>query len=286
MDYVGWAVLLMCLLAGGTLFFSVNAVALRKFSLVKLQDALRVAKKNSASKDLAEKLGEDSEKLILTCSLFQLISNMCILLLLVSIFPDALKAESRHAFTADSVLAFVAVALVLLVFNLALPHAWAKYAGQPPIFFPEIDLTYYQAGAHVVYTSSTTLVDPTFASLFELVYVNGDLSIQGTVSGTGTIVVDGTVTVEGDLVCSDSDVIALIAVDDILIEEPAATINAIVYGGTHGKIRLRRSSTELKLLNGVLAGDAVDSQRPLHVTHATYLDDETKEALHLPGHIS
>ena len=130
MDYVGWAVLLMCLLAGGTLFFSVNAVALRKFSLVKLQDALRVAKKNSASKDLAEKLGEDSEKLILTCSLFQLISNMCILLLLVSIFPDALKAESRHAFTADSVLAFVAVALVLLVFNLALPHAWAKYAGE------------------------------------------------------------------------------------------------------------------------------------------------------------
>jgi CBS domain containing-hemolysin-like protein len=120
----------MCLLAGGTLFFSVNAVALRKFSLVKLQDALRVAKKNSASKDLAEKLGEDSEKLILTCSLFQLISNMCVLLLLVSIFPDALKAESRHAFTADCVLAFVAVALVLLVFNLALPHAWAKYAGE------------------------------------------------------------------------------------------------------------------------------------------------------------
>jgi hypothetical protein len=165
-------------------------------------------------------------------------------------------------------------------------YAWAKYAGQPPIFFPEIDLVYYQAGAHVVYTSSTTLVDPTFASPFELVYVNGDLSIQGTVSGTGTIVVDGTVTVEGDLVCSGSDVIALIAVDDILIEEPAETINAIVYGGTHGKIKLRDSSTELKLLGGVLAGDGVDSKRPLHVTHATYLDDDAKEALHLPGHTS
>ncbi len=130
MDYVGWAVLLMCLLAGGTLFFSVNAVALRKFSLVKLQDALRVAKKNSASKDLAEKLGEDSEKLILTCSLFQLISNMCFLLLLVSILPDPIQAESRREFTVDFVLAGLAAAVVLLVFNLALPHAWAKYAGE------------------------------------------------------------------------------------------------------------------------------------------------------------
>ena len=43
MGYVAWAVLLMCLLAGGTLFFSVNAVALRTFSLVKLQEAFKAA---------------------------------------------------------------------------------------------------------------------------------------------------------------------------------------------------------------------------------------------------
>ncbi|MHC4118571.1 MAG: hemolysin family protein [Planctomycetota bacterium] len=120
----------MCLLAGGTLFFSVNAVALRRFSLVKLQDALKAAKKNSASKDLAERLAEDSEKFILTCSFFQHTCNMCILLLLVSMFADPLQVESRREFMIDCLLVFAVVAVLFLVLNLAIPHAWAKYAGE------------------------------------------------------------------------------------------------------------------------------------------------------------
>jgi len=128
--YVGWAVLLMCLLAGGTLFFSVNAVALRTFSLVKLQEAFRTAKKNADSKDLAERLGENAEKLILTCSLFRLISNMCILLLLVSVFVDPGQAKSRFEFAADSALAFGVATVIFSIFSLAIPHAWAKYAGE------------------------------------------------------------------------------------------------------------------------------------------------------------
>ena len=130
MGYVGWAVLLMCLLAGGTLFFSVNAVALRTFSHAKLQEALKAAGKNSDSKDLAERLGENAEKLILTCSLFRLISNMCILLLLVSVFVDPGQAKSRFGFAADSALAFGVATAVFSIFSLAIPHAWAKYAGE------------------------------------------------------------------------------------------------------------------------------------------------------------
>ena len=130
MGYVGWAVLLMCLLASGTLFFSVNAVALRTFSLVKLQEAFKAAKKNADSKDLAERLGENTERLILTCSLFRLISNMCILLLLVSVFVDPGQAKSRFEFAADSTLAFGVATVIFSIFSLAIPHAWAKYAGE------------------------------------------------------------------------------------------------------------------------------------------------------------
>ena len=130
MGYVGWAVLLMCLLAGGTLFFSVNAVALRTFSLVKLQEALKAANKNADSKDLAERLGENADKLILTCSLFRLVSNMCILLLLVSVFVDPGQAKSRFEFAADSTLAFGVATVIFSIFSLAVPHAWAKYAGE------------------------------------------------------------------------------------------------------------------------------------------------------------
>ena len=86
MNYAGWAVLLVCLLAGGSLFFSVKAVALRIFSHVKLQEAFKAAIKKEDSKDLTERLSEKEEELILTCSLYRLIFNMCILLVLVSIF--------------------------------------------------------------------------------------------------------------------------------------------------------------------------------------------------------
>ena len=130
MGYVGWAVLLMCLLAGGTLFFSVNAVALRTFSHAKLQEAFKEAGKNSSSKDLAERLGENAERLILTCALLRLISNMVILLLLVSVFVDPGQAKSRFEFAADSALAFAIATAIFSVFSLAIPHAWAKYAGE------------------------------------------------------------------------------------------------------------------------------------------------------------
>ena len=130
MGYVGWAVLLMCLLAGGTLFFSVNAVALRTFSVVKLQEAFKAARKNADSKDLAERLGENTEELILTCSLFRLISNMCILLLLVSVFVDPGQAKSRFEFATGSALAFLVATVFFSIFSLAIPHAWAKYASE------------------------------------------------------------------------------------------------------------------------------------------------------------
>ncbi len=130
MGYVGWAVLLMCLLAGGTLFFSVNAVALRTFSLVKLQEAFKAARKNADSKYLAERLAENTEKLILTCSLFRLISNMCILLLLVSVFVKPSEITSPDIFSTGYLLTFLVATLTFAMFSLAIPHAWAKYAGE------------------------------------------------------------------------------------------------------------------------------------------------------------
>ena len=130
MDYTGWAVLLICLLAGGSLFFSVNAVALRIFSHVKLQEAFKAAIKKEDSKDLTERLSEKEEDLILTCSLYRLIFNMCILLVLVSIFTHRGEPPGRESFVAGYVLAAIVAFMIFSVFSLAIPHAWAKYAGE------------------------------------------------------------------------------------------------------------------------------------------------------------
>ncbi len=130
MNYAGWAVLLICLLAGGSLFFSVNAVALRIFSHVKLQEAFKAAIKKEDSKDLTERLAEKEEDLILTCSLYRLIFNMCILLALVYVFTSRGDPASRGSYAVDYLLAALVAFGIFSIFSLAIPHAWAKYAGE------------------------------------------------------------------------------------------------------------------------------------------------------------
>jgi CBS domain containing-hemolysin-like protein len=129
-NYAGWAVLLICFLAGGSLFFSVNAVALRIFSHVKLQEAFKAAIKKEDSKDLTERFLEKEEDLILTCSLYRLIFNMCILLVLVAVFSHRSDPSDTSSYALDLFLAAIVAFVIFSVFSLAIPHAWAKYAGE------------------------------------------------------------------------------------------------------------------------------------------------------------
>jgi len=129
-DYAGWAVLLICLLTGGILFFSVNAVALRIFSHVKLQEAFKAVTKRKDSKDITERLLEKEEELILTCYLYRLIFNMSLLLVLVAVFTRHSDPSDTSSYAFDLLLAAIVAFVIFSVFSLAIPHAWAKYAGE------------------------------------------------------------------------------------------------------------------------------------------------------------
>jgi len=126
-SYVAQIVLLICLLAAGTLFFSVNAIALRIFSRVKLQDAFKAASKEGTPENLADRLVENAEKLVLACSLYRLIFNMCILLLLLAVFAMLRQGSPTIS---DYLVTFIIAMAIFSVFGLAIPHAWAKYAGE------------------------------------------------------------------------------------------------------------------------------------------------------------
>ncbi|MHC4242893.1 MAG: hemolysin family protein [Planctomycetota bacterium] len=130
MGYTGWAVLLICFLASGTLFFSVNAFALRIFSHAKLQDAFRALNKKKYPEQLAEQLAEKSEELILTCFFYRLILNVCILLLLVSVFISPQPPAELPATITSYLFTFIIAMVVFSVFSLAIPRAWAKYASE------------------------------------------------------------------------------------------------------------------------------------------------------------
>jgi CBS domain containing-hemolysin-like protein len=130
-DYAGWAVFVTCLLVGGTLFFSVNAVALRTFSHGKLQEALKTTKKKDDSRDIIERLIENEDRLILTCALYRLFFNMGILLILVELFlVNPGRLEPLENSTLGYCLTIISAIAIFSVFSLAIPHAWAKYAGE------------------------------------------------------------------------------------------------------------------------------------------------------------
>jgi len=122
---------LICLFTGATLFFSVNGIALRTFSHVKLQQALSSRRRREPERgkilDLTDRVIENTEKLILTCSLYRLFFNMCILLLLVAALAKLRPAKPTIS---DFALAFIIAMALFSVFSLAIPHAWAKYAGE------------------------------------------------------------------------------------------------------------------------------------------------------------
>jgi len=126
-SYVGWSVLLICVLSGGTLFFSVNVIALRMFSRVRLQEAFKAVSRKQGAENRADQLAEDAEKLILTCSLYRLIFNMCILLSLTHVFAALHEGPAQIT---DYILTFIVAMALFSVFALAVPHAWAKYAGE------------------------------------------------------------------------------------------------------------------------------------------------------------
>ncbi|MBN2136234.1 MAG: HlyC/CorC family transporter [Sedimentisphaerales bacterium] len=132
MTHIGWSILAICFLAGGTAFFSVNAMTLRAFSRLQLYEAFKKAGEKEKSRELANRLADNAEKLILTCSLYRLIFNTGILLLLLYVLESTGRtSEAPPSLTSgDYVVAFFIAIALFSPFTIAIPHAWAKYAGE------------------------------------------------------------------------------------------------------------------------------------------------------------
>ncbi len=126
-------VLGVCLLVGGTTFFSVNAIALRTFSRLQLHEAFKRSGKKEKARELTDKLIANAEKLVLACSLYRIIFNIGILLLLLYIFSERAAFETKASIVltvGDLALALAIAAALFSIFALAIPHAWAKYTGE------------------------------------------------------------------------------------------------------------------------------------------------------------
>jgi CBS domain containing-hemolysin-like protein len=112
---VGWSIILLLFLTPTSLFFTLNSLALRSYSRMKLQDAF----KNAGREDKIETLINNAEKLAISCGSLRLLCNAGIIFIL------ALLLTEQHY-----IVAFISGFLILEVFTLIIPHAWAKHAGE------------------------------------------------------------------------------------------------------------------------------------------------------------
>jgi putative hemolysin len=123
--FVGWAVLLTCLFVGATSLFSACANALRSFSRVRLQEAFRTAG-GEERPERVEKVVANADRLILACAFYRLVFNIGALLLLVALLSQWFGQLDAVTY----VIVFAVSLAIFSVFSLAIPRAWAKYAGE------------------------------------------------------------------------------------------------------------------------------------------------------------
>lgn len=121
MEDVGWSLLAVLVFAGLAFFFSLHKLAFQMFSRVKLQEALRSANKNGS----VDIIGDSQEEFTLICSFYYRISNVFLVLSLVMLLGGS---ETGSLF--ESLIVVMVIALAIVVCNLALSFAWAKYAGE------------------------------------------------------------------------------------------------------------------------------------------------------------
>ena len=114
MGEVGWSILGLAVLTGVSLFYTLNNLALRAYSFVKLQEAFKARNKESR----ADRLVEQEERLVITCLFFRLIANIGILGMLAHLM---LIRHIGYGWF------FLLALLLLAVFSFVVPYSWAKY---------------------------------------------------------------------------------------------------------------------------------------------------------------
>lgn len=122
MSYVSVLVLLIVLFALATMFFTVCAIALRITSKGKLIETFKDDGKDEAMNAFID----SSERLALSCSFYRLILNIGILLMMLLLFTGL---GTHKPGLSVYILGCLSAGMIILIFGVAIPSAWAKYSG-------------------------------------------------------------------------------------------------------------------------------------------------------------
>jgi hypothetical protein len=125
----------------------------------------------------------------------------------------------------------------------------------------------------------------TFLKPYELVYVDDDLDVSGTVSGTGTLFVRGNVTITGPLTyLASSSRLAIIATGRITVDADNAPLVS-GYFFSAGQFRVQGGGASSVTLTGGVVANSLRFDRPITILYDPTVRDDRSVAvnLKLPG---
>jgi hypothetical protein len=131
----------------------------------------------------------------------------------------------------------------------------------------------------------STLTSVTFLKPYELVYVDDDLDVSGTVSGTGILFVRGNVTITGPLMyLVSSSRLAIIATGGITVDADNAPLVS-GYFFSAGEFRVQGGGASSVTLTGGVVANSLRFDRPITILYDPTVRDDRSVAvnLKLPG---
>jgi putative hemolysin len=104
------------------MFFTLCVISIRTISKGKLIEAFKEVGKDNAIDGFIE----NAERLALSCSFYRLFINIAIILVFLLLFSNS---ESGVVNLSNLIMGCVSAGVIILIFGLAIPSAWAKYSG-------------------------------------------------------------------------------------------------------------------------------------------------------------
>ncbi len=162
-------------------------------------------------------------------------------------------------------------------------------AFQPLLPWGAIDTAYYNSIADTVLTGNQTYtgLSWTFAKPYSVVYVNGNLDLNGitTITGTVTIVVNGHINVKNSLYYGDanSKVVFLCYSNNIALTT-GTHFDGFYYAHDSGNSTTTSVNSAGAVVNGGIAGDTITIGNTTTVIHDPDMNFTLGTNMHLPGY--
>lgn len=155
----------------------------------------------------------------------------------------------------------------------------AILTGVTALTYPSITNSTYQAAADTVLTGDQTLNGYTFPKDNALVYINGNLTLQGSISHYGTFYVTGSVTINGNV--SSNSKLAIITPGNITFNGSGSSLTADGYYFAKGTIYLTDKLTN----TGALVGNGFSVSSNFNITWDSWATQKAQNGanLRLPG---